>query len=101
VRGSFDEALRVLHRCDNPPCCNPAHLFLGTDADNSDDKVSKSRHPHGVTHGRAKLTEDDVRAIRATYAAEPVSQMTLAALYGVNQTIISDVVLRRSWKHIA
>lgn len=98
--GPFDEALKVCHHCDNPSCCRPNHLFLGTPADNNADMVRKARHPHGIKHGRAKLTEADVRTIRQRYATEHVTQIKLAEDYGVDQTIISDVVLRKSWRHV-
>ena len=88
----------VLHRCDNPPCCNPAHLFVGTVADNNEDKRRKSRHPHGVTHPLAKLTEDDVRAIRGLYPQ--MTQTAIAAQYGLDQTTVSEIVLRKKWRHI-
>src|SRR5262245_1331567 len=57
----------VMHHCDNPPCCNPAHLFLGVQADNVADMERKrrGRHPRGAKHGRAKLTWEQVGEIRA------------------------------------
>lgn len=49
--GPLPDDILALHRCDNPPCCDETHLFSGTDQTNTDDKVAKGRHPHGVTHG--------------------------------------------------
>ena len=100
THGSFDDVLKVCHTCDHPPCCNPAHLFLGTNQANTDDIMRKGRHPHGASHGLAKLTEEDVRAIRQAYANDEASQTALASSYGVHQTIISDVVRRITWKHL-
>jgi HNH endonuclease len=121
--GPIPTGLLVLHRCDNPPCCNPDHLFLGTQADNVDDMVEKRRHgthvhperrATGSRHGSqtkpeklkrgeavhtARLTADDVRDIRARAAAGS-SQRKLAALYGVAQSNIAAIVLRKTWKHI-
>lgn len=54
----------VMHSCDNPACCNPAHLSYGTSADNVADKVSKQRHAKGERQGSSKLTESQVAAIR-------------------------------------
>ena len=74
--GPIPEGLCVCHRCDNPPCCNPDHLFLGTRRDNNADKVAKGRqsfgerHSHrGSAHGQAKITEQDVVAIRYDYSS--------------------------------
>lgn len=65
TRGPIPEGAWVLHRCDNPPCCNPAHLFLGTGKDNSDDMFRKGRGRPGRTGGAIKLSLDDVATIKA------------------------------------
>lgn len=59
--------LHILHRCDNPPCCNPKHLFAGSPKDNSSDKVAKNRHSRRETHGRAVLSWDKVAELRARF----------------------------------
>lgn len=87
----------VCHSCDNRRCCNPKHLFLGTNADNSADMVAKGRsgHPVGILHGRAKLSEHDVRAIRQSKANGP----TLAQQYGVSISLIAMIRRRAIWRH--
>jgi len=99
--GPIPEGMCVLHRCDTPPCVNPAHLFLGTIADNNQDMVQKGRGiaKSGEQHCRARLTEDDVLAIRARAAAGE-TQRPLAREYGVDQATISNIVTRKSWKHV-
>jgi HNH endonuclease len=99
--GPIPPGLDVLHRCDNPACCNPAHLFLGTHSDNMRDREAKGRHnaPRGSNHGRAKLTEDDVRTIRRL-VAEGTPQNVLARRYGVTTTILWLLVHRRTWRHV-
>lgn len=103
--GPVPADLCVLHRCDTPSCVNPAHLFLGTQADNMADMEAKGRTRNGApyygeAHSQAKLTEAAVRDIRAKYATGRYSQRELAAEYEVTHTVIGDIVLRRSWKHI-
>lgn len=61
------EGLLVRHTCDNPPCCNPAHLLVGTDADNRRDAMERGRLPKSETHPSTVLSENDVRAIRRRY----------------------------------
>ncbi len=102
-----DTALWVLHKCDNPRCVNPNHLFEGTPQDNSDDRAAKGRHKgwpnmthYGEGHGRAKLTEKQVREIRQRYASGE-QQIDLAPLYGVSNVAISKITTRRTWRHIA
>lgn len=98
VHGPVPDGKNVLHHCDNPPCCNPSHLFVGTATDNSNDKVEKKRHSFGAKHGRAKLSEQDVRDIRSVYPR--MSQQAIANKHGINQTIVSDIVRRVTWKHV-
>ena len=98
--GNIPEKMLVLHKCDNPACVNPKHLFLGTDKDNSADKISKNRHAFGEKNGAAKLTEYQVREIRCAYSENNVSQEALARLYGVSGRLICDIVHRKIWKHL-
>jgi hypothetical protein len=103
------EGVCVLHHCDNPPCVNPAHLYLGTQAVNMADMIRRGRsaagrpncRTRGEHSGMAKLNEEQVRAIRIAYAAGKISQGTLARRYGVDQTLVSLVVKRKCWAHVA
>ena len=98
--GPIRKGRLVRHSCDNPPCCNPAHLLLGTDADNIADKVDRGRQAKGEGNGRAKLTADDVRAIRVSHAAG-VAVRSLAAMYGVHPRAIDYIVQRVNWKSVS
>jgi len=90
----------ALHRCDNRPCCNPAHLFEGTKADNSHDCVTKGRakgQPQGESHRDAKLTEDDVREIRHLHEVG-VGQRELGRHFGVDHRTIAALLNGKTWK---
>lgn len=100
INGPVPPGLQVLHRCDNPRCVSPEHLFLGNPRDNSDDKVSKRRHAFGQRNGEAKLTDEQVRRIRELYETTGTTQRQLAARFGVAQSTISDIVGRRKWRHL-
>ena len=80
--GSIPDGLCVLHSCDNPPCCNPRHLFLGTKEDNVADMVSKGRQAKGSRASGSKLTEKARREI--VVAPLTVSAVSLARFYGVS-----------------
>jgi hypothetical protein len=97
--GEIPEGLSVLHRCDNPGCVNPDHLFLGNTDDNMADKVAKKRQASGASHARpnAKLVDAEVIAIRA---AKGFRQWELAAIYGVGQDEISRIRTGKRWAHI-
>ena len=87
----------VCHACDNPSCVNPAHLWLGSHSDNFKDMWSKGRPPlRGTDHGRAKLTEDQVRELRAS--TDSIS--ALSRQYGVARKTIYDIRARRLWRHV-
>jgi hypothetical protein len=88
--------MHVLHRCDNPPCINPDHLFLGTHRDNMKDRDKKKRAVKGERHASAKLTAQQVRAIRLDQREQEV----IAAEYGISQTSVSAVKRRRLWRHV-
>lgn len=122
-------ALLVLHRCDYRPCVREDHLFLGTHADNGADMAAKGRGaegnrnglhlhperrsfgmrnghvtrpertPRGVTNGRAKLSEEEVLAIRGRFRAGE-TQTALAAEFGLDQTSVSSIVRGETWKHL-
>ena len=115
VYGPIPVGMQVLHRCDNPPCQNPTHLFLGTNADNMRDRNRKGRTAYGnkngaYTHpervlrgehtGRAKLTERQVRRIRTTYRQESESTYALASRFGVGQTTVKHILHRDTWRHV-
>lgn len=94
--------LCVCHKCDNPPCCNPAHLFLGDQQDNVNDKVAKGRshHPTGAKNPTTILTEDQVREIRRLRATTDLTIPQIAARYGVALSTVSHIIQRRNWPHI-
>lgn len=91
--------MQACHHCDVPMCANPAHLYWGTVQDNSDDRVNRDRQARGVRNWNARLTEDDVRAIRRL-ASEGTSRQELARRFGVTDVNIGFIVRRRSWKHV-
>ena len=95
--GPINDAL-VLHRCDNRKCVRPDHLFLGTNADNTNDMVAKGRVAKGEQLPQAKLTEADVRRIREM--ATTMTHQAIADLYGVRQPAISRIVHRKRWGHV-
>ena len=99
AHGAIPADRLVCHRCDNPPCCNPAHLFLGTPLDNMRDKIAKGRDSHGERNGRSVLTAADVAAIRAAHDAGATNK-ALAARFHVATSTISDIVLRQHWRHL-
>lgn len=110
--GAIPDGLCVLHKCDTPACVNPAHLFLGTHADNSADKMRKGRFARGETHGsrtrpdrvrrgethaNSKLREVDVLAI---LRSDGVSSRHLASVYDVDHSVITSIRRGEAWRHV-
>jgi hypothetical protein len=99
--GPIPDDMFVCHQCDNPPCCEPTHLFLGTPADNIHDRDQKGRQRRGANVNTAKLTPDDVRKMRRFYETGAFSKAELGRLFGVSKHAAMAVINRRSWKHVA
>ena len=97
--GPIPDGLCVLHRCDNPPCCNTDHLFLGTKADNNADRDAKGRCAKGERSGNSKLTTSDVIAIRRRVAAGE-RQKDLAKEFSVPTSAICNICNRKRWAHV-
>lgn len=90
----------ILHRCDNPSCVNPSHLFIGTQKDNAEDRESKRRSPRGEDRPNSKLTEDAVLHIREIAQDKSMSFRALSRRYGVSLKTILQVVSGRTWGHV-
>jgi len=99
VHGAIPEGAMVLHRCDNPPCTNPAHLFLGTCMDNKHDSMAKGRHVYGPRQHSAKLHEDQIPDIRSALMCG-LSQDKIAKRFGVSSSMIWKIKKGISWKHV-
>lgn len=96
---TIPEGMQINHHCDNRPCCNPDHLYLGTHDDNMRDMWGRGRGRlrSGENHWAASITAVDARTIRERYAAGGVKQRQLADEYGTTKAVISKVVCGDSW----
>jgi len=113
--GNDPGEMLVCHKCDNPPCCNPHHLWLGTNSDNMRDAISKGRktkflrgeaHPWygrscaGELCPNARITEEQARYVISRYSAGGITQVALAREIGISQPHISEIVRGVSWSHL-
>ena len=111
------DGLEALHSCDNPRCCRPDHIFLGTQADNVHDAQNKGRRRQGVMKPTprprtnvnrrrgelspaAKVTAEQVRWMRAMWATKQYTQTAMARMLSIKQVTVSAIVNRRLWKHL-
>lgn len=91
--------LHMLHKCDNPPCCNPNHLYEGTDADNSKEMVERNRQAKGMSVAGAKLTDAKVREIKRRLANKE-TQTSIALDFQVSVGTVCLINKGDTWKHI-
>ena len=99
--GDIPNASHVLHHCDNPPCVRPQHLFLGTPKDNFDDMISKGRTTIDFVRGpKAKLTEDQVRAIKALCTTGKHMYKEIAKLYNLHPSSVSAIARGVTWSRL-
>ncbi len=93
---TVDGGLHVLHRCDNTKCCNPKHLFVGTNADNVADRVSKGRSGSarlcGENNGASKLTNEQIKQVRSLCLQDKISQTQVAKMFNIRQPQVSRIV---------
>lgn len=114
ANGPIDEGMFILHKCDNKSCCNPNHLFQGTQRDNVEDMINKNRHSHGEKHSevmkntaskgenhyRSRLNATQVKQIREIHEIGELGYGPIARQFGVSTGTIQAIVSRRNWKHI-
>jgi HNH endonuclease len=100
THAEFDQTKDVCHHCDNPPCCNPNHLFLGTAADNIRDAMDKGRWPdmQRANNPRAILTEEQVAYIRTTWRPGYGNAARLARELGVTPSCVWGIIIGKNWK---
>ena len=101
IKGDIPDGLLVRHTCDNPCCCNPSHLLVGTSQDNSNDAVDRGRTSHGQAHYKTRLTLDQVEFIRRN--PDKLTGTQLAKKFGMAKSTISYIRNRpaRTWKYAA
>lgn len=94
--GEIPDGMFVCHKCDNRKCFNPEHLFLGTNSDNLQDCAKKGRHHHGNQHAMAKINGHTAQLIRL----ENGPQSKIAEKFGISQSLVSNIMNRKVWKHV-
>lgn len=90
----------ILHKCDNPPCVNPEHLYIGTQAENVRDCIARRRHNYGSRNGQAKLSDEQVLQIRAMLETRKMRHKDIAEKFGVSIWTTILIKQGRRWKHL-
>ncbi len=103
--GKIPKGMHVLHKCDNPPCVAPEHLYLGTDKENSSDRIKRNRHSpppvrFGEKNNKSKLTDNDVINILKLFNSG-VSAYKVSKIYNMDKSTIQDIKSGKNWKHIS
>ncbi len=98
VHGPIPDGLFLCHKCDFPPCCNPDHLFLGTQLDNMRDAAQKDRISHGQAHYKAKLTVEKAAVLFRRFHQDGEGYVALARIFGIGKTTALAVIERQTWR---
>lgn len=105
AHGPIPEGMLVCHHCDNPPCCNPEHLFLGTNSDNMNDMYKKGRghssHSSGERSTNSKLTDRIIQEAKILHFFTGVTQAALAEHYGISNQVLSLALRGKRWTHLS
>ena len=99
-KGEIPKGLYILHKCDIPECCNPKHLFLGTQKDNLIDCSKKNRTAIGEKNGNSRLKTKKIINIRLEYSKGNITHRKLGKQFNVDKSVISDILNRKTWKHV-
>lgn len=102
AHGEIPSGMYICHRCDQPSCCNPAHLFTGTHADNMRDMAAKgrARTRRGAQHRRSRITENQAREIIALLSQNSLTLDQIGCLYGVSLSAIWCIKHGKTWRHV-
>lgn len=96
---SVPRDMMVCHRCDNPPCVNPKHLFVGSRSQNMADMVGKDRQARGERNGQAKLTPTQVQELRLA-RREGAKIAVLSQRFGVSESLVTLIASKKRWRHL-
>lgn len=96
---AFPKGMMACHKCDNPCCVNPKHIFPGTAKDNTQDCINKDRRADqkGINNGNCKLTENEVHSIRKLYFVNNLPQKQIARMFRISKSQVHNIVRRKSW----
>lgn len=97
TNGSIPDGYNICHKCDNKICCNPEHLFCGTQKQNIQDAISKGRFIAGEIVGTSKFTWDIIRQVRALYTGKRGNQIALCRQFGISPAEMHNIVHKKHW----
>jgi len=100
THGSIPSGLYILHKCNNPSCCNPNHLYIGTQYTNAKQMVFEHRQARWNRNGQAKLNKDGVLKIRFLYSTGEYSCGDLGKIFGISRQQIYRIIKNKNWKHL-